>query len=100
MGRGGLEALRHGALRAFSWLLLSIRPRAGRFGKRGDLYELTPDGTLLGKIDVDFPSSIKPSGVTIAPGTTNPALRNSFVSDRHVDNDGEPTENEALATGR
>ena len=59
-----------------------------------DLYELTPDGTFLRKIDVNFPSSIKPSGVTIAPGTTNPALRNYFVSDRHVDNDGEPTEND------
>ena len=43
---------------------------------------------------MNFPSSTKPSGVAIAPGSTNPALRNYYVTDRRVDNDGDPTEND------
>jgi hypothetical protein len=71
------------------WNTLVLADRGTR-----DLYELTPDGNFLRKIDVNFPSDMKPSGVTIAPGSTNPALRNYFVTDRHVDNDFDPTEND------
>ncbi len=59
-----------------------------------DLYEFSPDGVFLRKIDVNFPSGTKPAGVTIAPGTTNPLLRNYYVVDRRVDNDAVPTEND------
>ena len=41
-----------------------------------DLFEITPEGGVLRKFDVNFPSGTKPAGVTIAPGTTIPALRN------------------------
>ena len=59
------------------------------------LYELTPDGNLLRKISPNFPGGSKPSGVTIAPGSTNPALRNYWVTDRRVDNSPEfPNEND------
>jgi len=71
------------------WNTLVLADRGTR-----DLYELTPDGNFLRKIDVNFPSDIKPSGVAIAPGSTNPALRNYFVTDRHVDNNDVPTEND------
>jgi hypothetical protein len=71
------------------WNTLVVADRGTR-----DLYELTPEGGLLRRIDVDFPTDIKPSGVTIAPGSTNPMLRNYFVSDRHVDNDTDPNSND------
>jgi hypothetical protein len=58
---------------------------ADRKGLR-DLYELTPEGDLLRRIDVNFPGQVKPSGVTIAPGSTNPRMRNYYVTDRHADN--------------
>ncbi len=59
-----------------------------------DLYEFSPDGAFLRKIDVNFPGGTKPAGVTIAPGTNNPLLRNYYVVDRRVDNDAVPTEND------
>ncbi len=71
------------------WDTLVVADRGSR-----DLYELTPDGAFLRRIDVDFPSDVKLSGVTIAPGTTNPMLRNYYVTDRHVDNDTDPTAND------
>jgi hypothetical protein len=66
---------------------------ADRKGLR-DLYELTPEGGLLRRIDVNFPGGHKPSGVTIAPGSTNPSLRNYYVTDRRLDNLTDPTEND------
>jgi Divergent InlB B-repeat domain len=71
------------------WNTLVVADRSTR-----DLYELTPEGGLLRKIDVNFPGGTKPAGVTIAPGTTNPALRNYYVVDRRVDNDADPFEND------
>jgi len=71
------------------WNTLVIADRATR-----DLYEITPEGGVLRKIDVDFPSGAKPAGVTIAPGSTNPMLRNYYVVDRRVDNDNDPYEND------
>ena len=59
-----------------------------------DLYELEPAGGLLRRIDVDFPAGVRPSGVTIAPGSANPVLRNYYVTDRGVDNNVDPLEND------
>jgi hypothetical protein len=59
------------------------------------LFEFTPEGNLLRKITPNFPGGSKPSGVTIAPGSTNPALRNYYVTDRRLDNTPEfPDEND------
>jgi hypothetical protein len=71
------------------WNTLVIADRATR-----DLYEITPSGGVLRKIDVNFPSGTKPAGVTIAPGSINPMMRNYYVVDRRVDNDGDPEEND------
>ena len=71
------------------WNTLVLADRGTR-----DLYELTPQGAYLRKIDVNFPSGTRPSGITIAPGSTNPMLRNYWVSDRRVDNGGNPDEND------
>jgi DNA-binding beta-propeller fold protein YncE len=59
-----------------------------------DLYELTPEGVLLRRIDVNFPLSARLSGVTIAPGSNNPTLRNYWVTDSRVDNGPDPLEND------
>ena len=59
-----------------------------------DLFELTPEGVLLRRIDVNFPPSARLSGVTIAPGSNNPTLRNYWVTDSAVDNDANPLEND------
>jgi hypothetical protein len=71
------------------WNTLVIADRSTR-----DLYEITPEGGVLRKIDVSFPGGVKPAGVTIAPGSTNPMLRNYYVVDRRVDNDLDPNEND------
>jgi hypothetical protein len=71
------------------WDTLVVADRGTR-----DLYELTPEGGYLRKIDVNFPGGTRPSGVTIAPGSTNPMLRNYWVTDRRVDNGGNPDEND------
>jgi hypothetical protein len=71
------------------WNTLVIADRATR-----DLYEITPSGGVLRKIDVNFPSGTKPAGVTIAPGSINPMMRNYYVVDRRVDNDSDPQEND------
>jgi len=72
-------------------------PFSGSFGTlvvadRGtrDLYELEPGGGVLRRIDITFPAGTRPSGVTIAPGSSNPVLRNYYVTDRGVlfQNDG------------
>jgi hypothetical protein len=60
----------------------------------GHLHEVAPGGALLRRIDVDFPAGIRLSGVTIAPGSTNPALRNYWVLDSGVDNNFDPLEND------
>ena len=60
-----------------------------------DLFEFTPEGTYLRKIDVPWPpGTIKPSGVTIAPSSINPNLRTLWVTDRGVDNGANPNEND------
>jgi len=59
-----------------------------------DLYELTPDGILLRKIDVTFPPGTRPSGIAIAPGTPSPFLRSYYVTDARLDNGGDPYEND------
>jgi hypothetical protein len=71
------------------WDTLIVADRSSR-----DLWELTPGGALLRRIDVDFPGGVKISGVTIAPGSTNPQLRNYWVTDRRVDNGEDPFEND------
>jgi hypothetical protein len=71
------------------WDTLVVADRRGQ-----ELYELTPNGGLLRKIDVNFPAGSKPSGVAIAPGSTNPSLRNYYVTDRRVDNNDDPFEND------
>jgi DNA-binding beta-propeller fold protein YncE len=59
-----------------------------------DLYELTPEGVLLRKIDVNFPPNARISGVTIAPGSSNPAQSRYWVTDSVVDNDMDSLEND------
>ena len=71
------------------WNTLVVADRRGRA-----LYEFTPEGGLLRKIAPNFVAGTRLSGVTIGPGSTNPALRNYWVTDRRVDNTTNPLEND------
>lgn len=62
--------------------------------KNESLWEMTPDAMLLRRIDFDLPGGAKPSGLTIAPGSTNANLRNYWITDRAVDNGVDPFEND------
>jgi len=71
------------------WNTLVIADRGTR-----DLYEVDPSGGVLRTIDVDFPPGVRIAGVTIAPGSMNPVLRNYWVADSAVDNGADPLEND------
>ena len=55
---------------------------------------VTTDGVLLWLIDIAAASPINPSDIVFAPGSLNPAVTHMYISDRGVDNDAEPTEND------
>ena len=57
--------------------------------------ETTTAGALVNLIDVSA-ANIDPSGITFAPGSTAPSERHLYVSDRGVDNDVDPAENDGV----
>ena len=59
-----------------------------------EIYELSTAGALLRTIDPGFGSGIRISGIAIAPAPDNPARRDLFVTDRAVDNNADPNEND------
>jgi hypothetical protein len=58
----------------------------------------TLGGSLVDQIDISSFGLVNPAGITLAPGSQNPAVRNVFIADRGVDNDadqgGDPLEND------
>jgi hypothetical protein len=64
--------------------------------RKRDLFEFTAGIDLLRRINVNLTGSTKISGVTIAPSSINPALRSYWVTDRRVDNQTDPFENDGL----
>jgi len=56
------------------------------------LIETTTSGSLIRNIGINFAS--KPSGIAIAPGSSNSTARNLYLSDRAVDNGVDPNEND------
>jgi len=55
---------------------------------------VTTDGTLLWMIDISAANPYNPSDMAIAPSSLNPAVTHIYISDRGVDNDKDPTEND------
>jgi hypothetical protein len=58
------------------------------------LVETTPEGTVLSRYDISFSGIIAPSGVTIGPRSRDPGLTSIYITDRGIDNDIDPTEND------
>jgi uncharacterized protein YjiK len=56
--------------------------------------ETTTDGVLLRTIEIGSTGINKPSGVTYAPGSNAPAEKHLYISDRGVDNNTNPSEND------
>ena len=58
------------------------------------LVETTLSGTALAIYDLSFTEIMKPSGVGIGPGSQDPEKYSIYVTDRGVDNNDDPNEND------
>jgi hypothetical protein len=58
-----------------------------------DLLEVTLAGVAVQSVSISFVNPVAPSGVTVAPSTAGGG-NSVFVSDRGVDNNNDPTEND------
>ncbi|MGH8248047.1 MAG: Ig-like domain-containing protein, partial [Gammaproteobacteria bacterium] len=60
--------------------------------------EVTIGGTLLNVYDIRFIKNLygrmQPSGLAYGPSSVNPAVKNLYITDRAVDNDADPNEND------
>ncbi len=60
--------------------------------------EVTTGGTLLNVYDIGFIKNLygrmQPSGLAYGPSSVNPAMKNLYITDRAVDNDSDPREND------
>jgi DNA-binding beta-propeller fold protein YncE len=54
----------------------------------------TLKGELRGTIDVSASGIVHPSGITIAPGSEQPRTRSLYVTDKGIDNNDKPSEND------
>ncbi|MCB0061893.1 MAG: hypothetical protein KDE19_07255 [Caldilineaceae bacterium] len=63
-------------------------------GRLKNVYQLSTTGALLEIFSLSIGDPRRPSGITMAPSTTDPTQNNIFVVDRGVDNDTDPTEND------
>jgi sugar lactone lactonase YvrE len=58
------------------------------------LAEFTPSGTLVRMFDISAASAIKPAGLAYGPGSLNPSENNIYITDRGIDNNNDPDEND------
>jgi DNA-binding beta-propeller fold protein YncE len=56
--------------------------------------ETTVSGTLVRLIDISVAGVVNAAGITLAPGTNNPAQTNAYIADRGLDNNRHPREND------
>lgn len=56
--------------------------------------EVTTTGTLVQIIDISAASALKPSGIGFGPGSSDPASVVMYLTDRRVDNNTNPSEND------
>ena len=62
--------------------------------RRSPIVEVTTTGTLVRSIDISFLNPIDPDGITVAPGSNNPAEMHLYIADRMMDNNEDPNEND------
>ena len=65
----------------------------GPFSRR-KLVEATITGTFLQVVDIEFLNAIGPSDVSYAPSSYNTSIKSLYISQRGVDNDTDPLEND------
>jgi hypothetical protein len=66
-------------------------------GGTGDaIVELTTSGSVVSEIDTSYLPFEHASGLTSAPRSTDATKKSFYISDRRVDNDNHPTENDGL----
>ena len=58
------------------------------------LFEITTDGNLVQIWDISGANAVNASGLTFAPGSQNSEETNIYITDRGVDNDSDPNEND------
>jgi len=63
-------------------------------GQNTSIAETTTTGTIVRVIDISFLKADSPSGLTYAPSSVNPAVMSLYITDRGVDNNVDPNEND------
>jgi uncharacterized protein YjiK/PKD repeat protein len=58
------------------------------------LVEVTPDGALIEKVDYSSAPVLKPSGMAVAPASDGSGRMDLWITDRGIDNNSEPSEND------
>lgn len=58
------------------------------------LFEVTTDGTLVNTYDISAANAVKPAGVAIGPSSNDPNSTSVYITDRGVDNNADPSEND------
>jgi DNA-binding beta-propeller fold protein YncE len=56
--------------------------------------EVTTSGSLVSEIDISAANADKPAGLAVAPRSNNPAAWSLYITDRAVDNNSDPREND------
>jgi hypothetical protein len=77
---------------------ITINPNNGYLYLVGDdanmLAMLTTEGILIQMIDISAANAQVPAGLSWAPGSLNPAVMDIYITDRGVDNNEDPNEND------
>lgn len=77
---------------------IALDPRTGNLllvGRpAGIVLEATPSGELVRVFDTSVADATKPSGILLAPGSSNPEDLHLYITDRGIDNDVDPNEND------
>jgi hypothetical protein len=58
------------------------------------LVEISPEGRLISRYDISFAGIYGPSGIGSGPRSMNPSITSLYITDRRVDNDFDPDEND------
>jgi hypothetical protein len=77
---------------------VEFKPESGTLYVMGDsgakVLELTTAGGVLADIDTSYLPLVRPAGLAWAPRSTDPTQNSLYISDRKVDNDNQPSEND------
>jgi hypothetical protein len=58
------------------------------------IVEFSTSGALVSEIDISYLPLVRPSGLAYAPRSTDSTKKSFYISDRRIDNDADPSEND------